>query len=127
VLDILVQCHRNAKVAKRLLRKLLRKRGAAPRVMITDKLASYAAVMTAVMPGVENPPHQGLNNRAEIGYPPTQRRERVMKCVKAAGQAQPFLSIHDQIANPPCLERSHGSRRWLLIRRLMTGRPNLYR
>src|SRR5688500_14631114 len=40
VLDILVQSRRNAKAAKRLLRKLLKKQGMAPRVMITDKLAS---------------------------------------------------------------------------------------
>jgi transposase-like protein len=37
VLDILVQICRNAKAAKRLLRKLLKKQGIAPRVMITDK------------------------------------------------------------------------------------------
>jgi transposase-like protein len=33
VLDILVQSRRNAKAAKRLLRKLLKKQGVAPRVM----------------------------------------------------------------------------------------------
>ena len=43
VLDILVQSRRDAKAAKRLLRKLLKKQGKAPRVMITDKLASYGA------------------------------------------------------------------------------------
>jgi putative transposase len=43
VLDILVQSRRNAKAAKRLLRKLLKKQGISPRVMITDKLASYGA------------------------------------------------------------------------------------
>jgi putative transposase len=37
VLDILVQSRRNTKAAKRLLRKLLKKQGIAPRVMITDK------------------------------------------------------------------------------------------
>src|SRR4029434_7475809 len=41
VLDILFQSRRNAKAAKRLLRKLLKKQGVTPRVMITDKLASY--------------------------------------------------------------------------------------
>jgi putative transposase len=40
VLDIPVQSRRDAKAAKRLLRKLLKKQGRAPRVMITDKLAS---------------------------------------------------------------------------------------
>ncbi len=36
VLDILVQSRRNAVAAKRLLRKLLKKQGIEPRVMITD-------------------------------------------------------------------------------------------
>lgn len=65
VLDILVQSRRNAKAAKRLLRKLLKKQGMAPRVMITDKLASYAAAKRTVMPSVEHRQHKGLNNRAE--------------------------------------------------------------
>lgn len=62
VLDILVQNRRNANAAKRLLRKLLKKQGIAPRVMITDKLASYAIAKRAVMPNVEHRQHKGLNN-----------------------------------------------------------------
>jgi putative transposase len=54
VLDILVQSRRNARAAKRLLRKLLKRQGSAPRVMITDKLASYAAATKVVIPGVEH-------------------------------------------------------------------------
>src|SRR5215207_9712455 len=99
VLDILVQSRRDAKAAKRLLRKLLKKQGMAPRVMITDRLASYAAAKRAVMPGVEHRQHKGLNNRAENSHQPTRRRERMMKRFKSAGQAQRFLSIHDQVAN----------------------------
>ena len=60
VLDVLVQSRRNATAAKRLLRKLLKKQGAAPRVMITDKLASYAAAKRVVMPGVEHRQHKGF-------------------------------------------------------------------
>ena len=41
VLDILVQSRRDKRAAKRLLRKLLKRQCRAPRVMITDKLASY--------------------------------------------------------------------------------------
>jgi putative transposase len=99
VLDILVQSRRDAKAAKRLLRKLLKKQGTAPRVMITDKLASYAAAKRVVMPGVEHRQHKGLNNRAENSHQPTRRRERIMKRFKSAGQAQRFLSAHDQVAN----------------------------
>jgi transposase-like protein len=44
VLDALVQSRRDKKAAKRLLRKLLKKQGRAPRVMVTDKLRSYGIV-----------------------------------------------------------------------------------
>jgi putative transposase len=92
VLDILVQSRRDAKAAKRLLRKLLKKQAIAPRVMITDKLASYGAAKKAVMPGVEHRQHKGLNNRAENSHQPTRRREHIMKRFKSAGQAQLSLS-----------------------------------
>jgi putative transposase len=51
VLDILVQSRRDKKAAKRLFRKLLRKQGRAPRVLVTDKLKSYAAAKREIMPG----------------------------------------------------------------------------
>jgi putative transposase len=99
VLDILVQSRRDANAAKRLLRKLLKKQGIAPRVMITDKLASYGAGKREIMPSVEHRQHKGLNNRAENSHQPTRRREWIMKRFKSAGQAQRFLSVHDQVAN----------------------------
>jgi hypothetical protein len=99
VLDVLVQRRRNKQAAKRLLRKLLKRQMRPPRVMITDKLASYGAAKREVMPGVEHRQHKGLNNRAENSHQPTRRRERQMKQFKSAGQAQRFLSAHDQINN----------------------------
>ena len=41
VLDVLVQSRRNAKAAKRFFRKLLKGLRYVPRVLVTDKLASY--------------------------------------------------------------------------------------
>jgi putative transposase len=41
VLDILVQSRRNAKAATRFFRKLLKGMEYVPRVLVTDKLASY--------------------------------------------------------------------------------------
>ena len=99
VLDILVQSCRNTQAAKRLLRKLLKRQCRAPRVMVTDKLASYGAAKRAVMPSVEHRKHRRLNNRAENSHQPTRRRERQMKWFKSAGQAQRFLSAHDGINN----------------------------
>ncbi|MGZ5370147.1 MAG: IS6 family transposase, partial [Aeromicrobium sp.] len=55
VLEVLVQSRRDAKAAKRLLRKLLKRQGRAPRVMITDKLASYPAAKKDLLPTVEHP------------------------------------------------------------------------
>ncbi len=64
VLDILVQSRRDATAAGRLLRKLMKRQGRAPRVMITDKLRSYGAAAGTIMPGVEHRQYKGLNNRA---------------------------------------------------------------
>jgi putative transposase len=111
VLDVLVQSRRDKRAARRLLRKLLKKQGRAPRVMVTDKLASYSAAKGEVMPSVEHRRHKGLNNRvnnrAENSHQPTRRRERQMKRFKSAGQAQRFLSAHDQINNLFHLRRDH--------------------
>ncbi|MGO6937292.1 IS6 family transposase, partial [Rhizobium ruizarguesonis] len=99
VLDVLVQSRRNAKAAKRLMRKLLKAQGRTPRVMITDKLRSYDAARRDLVPGVEHRSHKGLNNRAKNLHQPTRRRERTMKRFKSARQLQRFVSIHDPIAN----------------------------
>src|SRR3954447_16080444 len=107
VLDALVQKRRDKRAAKRLLRKLLKQQGRTPRVMITDKLASYGAATGEVMPSVEHRRPKGLNNRAENSHQPTRRRERPMKRFKSAGQAQRFLSAHDQINNLFPLGREH--------------------
>src|SRR5829696_97442 len=107
VLDVLVQSRRDKQAAKRLLRKLLKKQMRPPRVMITDKLASYGAAKGEVMPSVEHRRHKGLNNRAENSHQPTRRRERQMKRFKSPGQAQRFLSAHDQINNLFYLCRDH--------------------
>src|SRR3954453_4487843 len=107
VLDVLVQRRRDKQAAKRLLRKLLKRQRRPPRVMITDKLASYGTAKREIMPGVEPRRHKGLNNRAENLHQPTRRRERQMKRFKSAQQAQRFLSAHDQINNLFHLRRDH--------------------
>ena len=107
VLDVLVQSRRDKRAAKRLLRKLLKRQMRPPRVLITDKLASYPAAKKEPIPGVEQRRHKGLNHRAENPHQPTRRRERQMKRFKSAGQAQRFLSAHDQINNLLPLRRDH--------------------
>jgi putative transposase len=99
VLDILVQSRRDKQAAKRLLRKLLKEQMRPPRVMVTDKLASYAAARRELMPGVEHRQHKGINNRAENSHQPTRRRERQMERFKSPRHAQRFLAAHDGINN----------------------------
>ena len=92
VLDILVQCHRNKKAAKKFFRKLLKRLRYVPRVIVTDKLRSYSAAKAEVLPSVEHRQHKYQNNRAENSHQPTRLRERVMRRFKSAGHAQRFLS-----------------------------------
>ncbi len=99
VLDVLVQRRRDTRAAQRLMKKLLKSAVTPPRVMITDKLRSYGAATAKMGLRVEHRQHKGLNNRAENSHQPTRRRERIMKRFKSAGQAQQFLSVHDQVAN----------------------------
>src|SRR3954453_13762039 len=76
VLDVLVQSRCDKGAAKRLLRKLLKKQMRPPRVMITDKLASYGAAKREIMPGVEHRQHKGLNNREKNCPQPTRKQSR---------------------------------------------------
>ena len=100
VLEVLVQSRRDTKAAKRLIRKLLTNYGYAPRVMITDKLKSYAAANRQIgLTSCDHRQHKGLNNRAENSHQPIRRREQVMKRFKSTRQLQRFISIHDPIAN----------------------------
>ncbi len=54
---VLVQRRRDTHAAKRLLRKLLKRQGRPPRVLITDKLGSYSAAKGEIMPCVEHWKH----------------------------------------------------------------------
>ena len=64
VLDILVQSRRNAVAAKRFFRKLLKGLRYVPRVLVTDKLASYQVAHREVLPSVTHRRSKYLNNRA---------------------------------------------------------------
>ncbi|SMD13190.1 IS6 family transposase [Primorskyibacter flagellatus] len=98
VLDILVQSRRNRRAADRFFRKLFKAFGE-PRVIVTDKLQSYGAALKKLPPGIEHRSHIGLNNRSEGSHRPTRRREKCMGRFKPPGQAQQFLTVHDQVQN----------------------------
>ena len=76
VFDILVQRRRNTKAAKKFFRRLRKGLRYVPRVIVTDKLASYEAAHRVVMPSVAHRRSKYLNNRAENSHQPTRQRER---------------------------------------------------
>jgi putative transposase len=98
VLDILVQSRRNTKAAKRFLAKLMKKQRQVPRVLVTDKLRSYAAAHRDLMPSTEHRQSKYLNNRAENSHQPTRQRERAMKGFRSPGRAQRFLACFSRIS-----------------------------
>jgi len=65
VLDILVTSRRDAKAATRFFRKLPRELRSVPRVLVTDKLASYGVAHRRLIRSVEHRRSKYLNNRAE--------------------------------------------------------------
>src|SRR5713101_6405159 len=99
VLDILVQCRRDKRAAKKFFRKLLKGLSYVPRVIVTDKLKSYGAAKREILPGVEHRQHRYLNNRAENSPQPTREQERRMRRFKSPAHAQRFLSAHGIIAS----------------------------
>jgi putative transposase len=99
VLDILVQERRYQEAAERFLRRVLDGEGRAPRVVVTDKLASSPPAVRRVLPGVEHRRHKGMNNRAEHSHRPVRKRERVLQRCTSPEHAQRFLEPFSAVCN----------------------------
>ena len=70
-----------------------------PRVVVTDKLASYPPALKRVLPGVEHRRHTRLSNRAENSHRPLRKRERVLQRFKSPEHAQQFLDPFSAVHN----------------------------
>jgi putative transposase len=99
VLDVMVQPRRDKVAAVKLLRRLLKRQGFAPNVIVTDKFRSYGAALQLV--GFSGRHEQGVrvNNRAENSHQPVRRRERKMQGFKSPASAQRFVAIHAAVYN----------------------------
>ena len=105
ILDVLLQRRRDRRAAVKLMRKLLRKHGFAPKRVTTDQLRSYGAALRHLSLSCHH--EQGLrqNNRAENSHQVVRRRERKMQRFKSAASAQRFLSMHAAVHNTFNLQR----------------------
>jgi putative transposase len=100
VLDILVQSRRDQHAAERFLYRVLdAEDGAEPRVVVTDKLASYPPAIKRALPSAEHRRHKRLNNRADNSHRPVRKRERAMQRFKSPEQAQRFVETFSAVCN----------------------------
>jgi putative transposase len=104
ILDLLIQPRRDKRAAVRLIRKLLKKQGFAPKVAVTDKLRFYAAAFRALCLTCRHEQGLRMNNR-ENSHQVVRRRERKMQRFKSAGSAQRFFSVHAAVNNTFYLQR----------------------
>jgi transposase-like protein len=125
VLDFLVQPKRCAKSARRLLRKLLKKQGFAPKRITTDKLRSYGAAIRAERLSAVHDQGLRANNRAENSHQPVRRRERKMQRFKSPGSAQRFLSIQAAVQNAFTVQRHLVPRR--IVKQFRAGALSVWK
>jgi transposase-like protein len=95
VLEVLVQAKRDKRAALKLIRKLLKKHGAAPEEWVTDKCPAYGAALRELnLQRASHTQSTRANNRAESSHMPVRRREWKLQGFKTPGSAQRFLSLH---------------------------------
>ena len=115
VLDMLVQRRRDSWAALRLMRKLLKKQGFVPKLLVTDKLRSYACAFRRLRLTCRHEQGVRKNNRAENSHQAVRRRERKLQRFKSARSAQRFLNMHGAFHNAFNFQRHLISRSTLRI------------
>jgi len=105
----LVHPKRDRMASGRFFCKLLRRTGREPRVIVTDKLRSYAAAKRNVLPHFIHRQSRNLNNRARSRISLRDGERRMKKLKPLPEQAQQFLSVFGLTGRPV---RDLGRSRW---------------
>jgi putative transposase len=98
VLESFVTKRRNRNAALKFLKKAMRRNGA-PKVITTDRLASYRAAMKVLGNDDKQETARWANNRAENSHLPFRRRERAMLRFRQMSSLQKFVSVHSSVHN----------------------------
>jgi len=98
VLESFVTKRRDRKAARRFLKKAMKRYGA-PKVIVTDRLASYRAAMKVLGNEDKQETERWANNRAENSHQPFRRRERAMLRFRQMRSLQKFVSVHASFHN----------------------------
>ena len=73
--------------------------GFVPKLLVTDKLPSYASAFRRLRLSCPHEQRLRSNNRAENSHQPIRRRERKMQRFKSSRSAQRFLNVHSAVHN----------------------------
>ena len=96
ILDLLVQPKRDKAAAVRLMRKLLKKRGYAPDVLVTDKLRSYACARRELNLSArhdQGPAQEQPRRKLALGGATTRAQDAALQ-VRRISAALPVRSFH---------------------------------
>jgi IS1 family transposase len=97
VLEAVVTARRDKAAALKLLKRIMKKYGAA-RSVVTDRLRAYSVAMKEIS-AADRQVGGRLNNRAENSHQPFRRRERAMQRFRSMKTLQKFSSVHAQVHN----------------------------
>ena len=81
------------------MRKLMKKHGMAPHILVTDRLRAYGAAARELGLAAEHVQAKRNNNCVEGSHVPIQLRERKMQGFRSPGSAQRFLAAQAAVAN----------------------------
>ena len=109
VIEVFVPKRRNRKAAVKFLRRAMKRYGS-PKIIVTDRLASYGAALKVLRIKLRQRRGRWSNNRVENSHQPFQRWEGAMAKFWDIKTLQKFASSHAAVHNHFNLERHLVSR-----------------